>query len=293
MVENRAFTGPGSTPLDMYPVQIALPRASKHRCKRIKPSKRLIPTEGNFPVEHPSQLIPHWPSIAQSTSSQESSPLAPSFCSSRSGQGNAYDSFQFSDAPSNFPGQRDFKFEDSTHHHNAFHVHNVAIPQPYFDTVPNTPVMSPSKFTPFPPGSVWPEGRHVTRALERYPEPLATGYMSAVTGPVTASQPPMLPSNMSYGPGSFTGHGDRRSTTPASDVQSAYESFPSIEYGEHQHHGLPGPYRRDYPISDDNGQPIPFGYPEATPDADFPAAALPGSVTRGFTGTSSGVSTFP
>jgi hypothetical protein len=248
-----------------------------------------MPTKDNLPVEHPSELIPHWPSVDQSTSSQESSPLAPSFCSSHSGQGNAYDSFQFLDAPSNFPGQRDFKFEDSTHHHDTFHVHNVAMQQPYFETVPNTPVMSPTKFTPFLPGSVWPEGHHVAPAMARYPP---TAYMSAATAPVPASQPLMLPSTMPYGPGSFIEHGDRRSTTPSSDVQSAYEGFPSIEYAENQHHGLPGPYRRDYPTPDENGQPIPFGYPEPTPDADFPAAALPGSVTRGFTGTSSGVSKF-
>lgn len=103
--------------------------------------------------------------------------------------------------------------------------------------------------------------------------------------PVAVSQSPMLPSNaLSYAPSPFIDHSDGKSITPASDGHPAYSGFRIVDYG-----GLPVTYRQDYPNPEENCHPVPFAYPEPTPDANFPPAALPGSVTRGWTGYSSGV----
>ena len=292
MVERRVRTGRGTMSLQKYAGQIDQTRASNPRCKPIKPSQmQMMQPMGTLLVEHPSKLIPNWRSIDNSTTSQENSPQTSSF-SSQSSQGDLSNSFQIWDGPTDFPGLRDFKFEESTHQQNGFHVHNVEIPQPYFETVPNTPLVSPSKSTAFSRGSVWPEKYHVAPLMERYPERLSIAYMSAITAPVLPSQPPMLPSDMLFAPGPFINQVDRRSITPASDAQAAYGDYPSIEHGEHQHHSLPVSYHRDHPTPHEDSHPMPFAYPEPTPDANFPAAALPGSVVRGYTGTSSGVGKF-
>lgn len=63
-----------------------------------------------------------------------------------------------------------------------------------------------------------------------------------------------------------------------------------MEFGEQAIHGLPMTHRHDsFPNHDDHGQHMPFTYAEDTPDQDFPAGTLPGSVVRGFTGYASGV----
>ena len=102
----------------------------------------------------------------------------------------------------------------------------------------------------------------------------------------------MLPSHTHFTPGAFVEHVDTRSITPASEAHSAHNGFPMMEYAEYAQHGLPVTYHQHYPTPNEDGQHIPFGYPESAPDQDFPPDALPGPVHRGNTGYSSGVGTF-
>lgn len=281
-----------------YSNQMAAARMAKFRCKPIMPNTtRLsqIQTTG-LPLAHRVGFIhptdyhrPSWADYA--SSSDEESPISASFCSSQSSQDYKYGPYQMQEVQTDFPGRPNFMFAEPAPRQTTYQVHNVTdIPQPRFDTVPNTPMVSPMKVSHFPETGTWQQPYHTAPKVERcqnqWPFACTPGFVS----PVPTSQPAALPTNTHYARTTYVEHGGYRSSTPASEMAS-YSSFPMIPYAEPHHpHGLPTTYHYSSPTPEEQGQHVPFPHPEPTPDANLPPAALPASVVRGFTGTGSGVS---
>lgn len=272
---------------------------SERRPSRTSKSRRQVQTGPNLRMVHPfgpiPEAIPRWHAADHSTSSQGGSPftLTGSFSGSHSDHGGPGGPPQVQGAPSNFPGRRDPTLEELEYHQRMMHIYNVTeVPHPEFATVPNTPIVSPItvKFEHGPEVARWPEEYQVAPAMERYPEHMPALQHFEFTGPGPAPQHVMVPSNDPYTRRPLQEPSQLRSITPAPEVRGTYANgFQMVGYGEAQYHGLPILYNQDYPTPEENGDPAPFVYPGPTPDANFPAAALPASVERGFTGTSSGV----
>jgi hypothetical protein len=290
----------GSTPRSCE-MEIDLARISRSSNASYNPIKpqpmRIVHMQpgGFMPAAHPFfiQDAPPVDNGYRSAGSSESSPLTASF-SSQSSQDNAVEPFQPSAPSISFLGHQNFKYEEPAHHPVPIQMHNVThIPQPYVETVPNSPMGSPTKFAHFPPESRWPEQYAVAQATQRYPVRESPPIMPTYAMPVPACQPPMMPSYPQHASTPFIEQVDRRSITPRSEVHSTYGGYPVIEYAETTHHGLPVTYRhyhhQIYPTPDENASSMVFPYPEQPPDPNFPADTLPGSIVRGNTGYGSGV----
>ena len=272
---------------------------SERRPSRTSKSRRQVQTGPNLPMGHPFGLIPEaipqWYAADPSSSSQGGSPftLTGSFGGSHSDHESIGGLPQVQGAPSNLPGRRGLTLEELEYHQRMMHVYNVPeVPHPQFATVPKTPMVSPSivKLENSPEVARWPEEYQVAPAMERYPEHMSALQHFEFTGPGPASQHVMVPSNDPYARMPFQEPSQLRSITPAPEVRGTYGTgFQMVGYGEAQYHGLPISYNQDYPTPEENGDPAPFLYPGPTPGENFPAATLPASVERGFTGTSSGV----
>ena len=223
-------------------------------------------------------------------SSQESSPITSSFCSSHSSQDDANDPFTIKEARTDFAGHRDFTFERPQYRPRPLQVYNVNdLPQPHFDTLPNSPLVSPMKFEQYPQACGWPEPYHAAPIADRHfgrvSIPFIPSYSASIPPPRFAHGPHYTP----YAPAPIVERGEARSITPNSDIEAAYHGFPTATPEIHHHHSLPAPYRLDFPAPEETEQPIPFAYPEPAPDANIPPRTLPAAVFRGYTGESSGV----
>ena len=299
LVEGNTHNRRGTNQTGMIPDYV-VDRAikSERKTSRTSKSRRQVQAGPNEMMVHTFGLvpeaIPQWHAVDRSISSQGSSPytFTGSFSSSRSDYDGLGGLPQGRGGPSNFPAEQGVLFAEPEYHRPIMRVYNFTEgPHPQFATVPNTPDVSPinMKFENGPEVARWSEGYQVAPVMERYPAqfPAQQHFEFATPGP--AVQHMMGPRNDLYTCRPFPEHNHLRSNTPAAEFEIAYNGLQTIEYGDGPRHGLPIPYYQGYPTPEENGEPVPFAYPGPMPDPDFPAAALPGRVERGFTGNSSGV----
>lgn len=268
---------------------------SEPKPRETSTSRREVQNGPRRPMEHPfgfiSEAIPQWHAADYSTSSQGSSPFtfAASFGSGHSERDGIGDPLQVQQGSSNLPERRDLTLEALEHHQRMMHVYNVTdVPKPHFATLPNTPLVSPITTT-YESGPVvvgWPEVNQVAPTADRYSRALPLKQQSEFATPRPVAPQMML---LPFTRLPFTEHREMRSINPAPEIRHAYNSAQMFDYRDTPCHGLPHLYNQDYPTPEANGEPAPFVYPAPMPDANCPAAALPASVVRGFTGTSSGV----
>ena len=222
------------------------------------------------------------------TCSQAGSPLTTSFGSDQSGQDSRWNRNQASDAPNAFTGRPNFAFEQSQNGNKVVQVYRAAdIPQPQFDTVPNTPLYSPVNGIHFPEVKIESE---LTDSPYGACGPSATTSTPSYQLLGAGIQDEQLAAHINsarYMPNTF--HGNDGNDRYHDGALMGQSQPPSHQYSQAASHGLPfAPYYRQ-PTHGESDPSIPFSYPETKPDTDFPAAPLPGWIVRGFTGHSSGV----
>lgn len=171
--------------------------------------------------------------------------------------------------------------------------HAYDVPQPQFDTMPNTPTFAPGEFLPFEQQHPnlghdmaglsigMPAGPHHAPQNQRAPEPMIHGLPSTHTSHQYKhwgeTHPQPFHYEVQHGlPSTQTQHAGF-AVTSFSDPTPTPTLTPtwSTTYNNHPH------------LHPDNE--MPYTNPSYGPNHDLPPAALPASVERGFTGHASGV----
>jgi hypothetical protein len=186
-------------------------------------------------------------------------------------------------APTGFPGKQDYAFSPNGPAHHDMRVYQAHdIPHPSFNTVPNTPIFSPTHVMhPVAAREIESAGyarrAQPERAIGSVTQLDERGYPCAPQAPSGPAYP-MIPPAVS----------GQYSTPPLQQqpFQGYYHGAPMTGQPNPGYYGATAyQHIQPQPRNDDGT----FYYPEAMPDPDFQAPALPGSVIRGFTGHSSGV----
>lgn len=214
------------------------------------------------------------------------------------------DPYQNQNAPNNFPGQG-FAMPHLQSTQNVVQVHQVAnVPEPQFDTTPNTPAFSPTQNWQFPPAGRdfteppyggLPDVRRVPSTHNyhvdeqrpiRQPDPefLAPFHEAPITSqqaPDPAQQAP-APFHQAFHQASpFVTNQQFHPTPSMAPTQAANHGFhPAPQRGYTG--GVPFHCYREGMPPYSNDQPSPSLNHQHGPDSNFPAAPLPGSVIRGF-----------
>ena len=182
-------------------------------------------------------------------------------------------------------------FGHHRHGQNVVHLHRVTdVPEPQFDTVPNSPVLTPVMGTHFEPNNRFATEDDVQafygvpRFQSHMPVQHAQSHGHNNAGPHHLTRP----TSGQYSSGAYT-FTHQSTVAPSIEAQQIGYPFVTGSPASDSVHSLPMPYNHE------SGPPphnhLPFAYSEPRPDANFPAAPLPGSVIRGFTGHGNGVGT--
>ena len=188
-----------------------------------------------------------------------------------------WDAYRAQHPPNTFPGRSDFMFQplglDAPGQHPLQVLSVSDIPQPKFDTVPNTPIFSQTGMRCIQPQGKYgqdvsqdaygPVGLPAGMPVQKYQMPAAVEHMQSLGG--------------QYYPEGFM----------TNQPQQTGFAFPATEHPQPSFHRLPTAYHPPQRPPQDQG--FPYGYPELRLDQNIPAAPLPGSVIRGFTGHGNGV----
>ncbi|KAK5166127.1 uncharacterized protein LTR77_008388 [Saxophila tyrrhenica] len=226
-------------------------------------------------------------SVGTFVHSQAPSPMNASF---NSAQSDTHDSFVHGhqqESPITFPGNHDYTnpTHGMVHNFHADQAHRV--PQPQFDTVPNTPMFSPMPLgqAPFPGYD----------GMQQCQQPLETTYVAGSqryvvdNNGIMQPHPAAEPNGLPFAPAGFAVPEQQYGIAGALQhaTQEVYDYKPNHQCPHQALHGLPAVYNGlQHPPPNEVSE---YPYYEHRSDGTYPAAALPGSVHRGFTGHGSGI----
>ena len=191
-------------------------------------------------AQHQHPLRHQWPAYTPSPSS--------SFDATDAGGFQYHNHYGMNVGHSDFPGNHNSVF-------SQIQVQHASHPEPQWDTVPNTPIYSPSQLMHLHADAT-PAYNAMVEGMQHMHGPTAVVCKPYHAGPVTHNGPYL---NSEY-------------------IGGPLQQAPSFQYvldDPYAHHASPLHYEAP-----------PFGYPDRLPAPDLQAA---GRVMRGFTGHSSGV----
>ena len=258
------------------------------------PSEMGMATPAELQVPHPLGFNPgvltSYQDVNYGACSDTTSPLTTSFGSVHSDQDYICDPLQMQDAPNAFPGKQNFTFHQPGHGNNTIQAYHVIdVPQPQFETVPNTPGLSPANLYHRSNPKTKPGFNYNPYGVTGIPASMSIPQYSMSAAFAPGTEPSRHFSNGQHAPSHFIPESQFQPQPPSHSPQLDCYGGRHVGYHERYIHGLPTPYSSEHPAPLEHCSPLVFPYPEAKPDANFPATALPGSVIRGFTGHGNGV----
>lgn len=257
------------------------PKKSKFKPKaegKVASTANPLPSKGEPTVQTPSLIPASYPGdVKVQRMSNIVSELNPAFTTNTSfgstiSDASSHDIYGAGDVPSVFRGREASVYRPSgPGSRNSVQVHQVVdVPQPQFDTAPNTPIEEYIDYKPID-SHMLPRDTYNMNALSNGMPIIGTSHgLPGTDGPVLPAM-----------------HGlPTTSTAPGPYEEWAHAAPYSGFVPQDPNQGWAVPY---YHHPQSHPEDEPFDYHYQGPNHEMPGAPLPANVIRGFTGHASGV----